>query len=219
MAGWVGFRDERDQLLKKYPAFGDDLKGVCEIADRYQIGRALEAANALAGQYQSRLARWPLANVTERIREDEFGPLVSAAKAALADPGVLGDSNVAAGTVNLRRMVGTADFLETRKKVAIQIKLGKQDDPSFRSLILGEDYLNLNDVRSVTRLVPLDRFEYKARYSDKPEVSGGLRSRWSLLERFWDPETGVLRTNGVASLPLEGGSTVNVQIVGASWAE
>ncbi len=227
MAGWSALQTARADLHRKNPNFRDELESIIQVAGTYQYGRASAAVAQLAASYQARLARWPLAESSERIPEEEFGVLVKGAKAAMNDPLILGDPAVAAGLTNLNRMVATADLLDSRKKVALQMRLAaKQDSVSFRALFLGDDTtgparetLNLNDPKAVLWLTPVERFAFRARFTDKGEITGNLFGRWNLLGQIWDPRTGSLRTNGIISLPLQGGETVRVEVLGATWAE
>jgi len=225
-AGWNRFEKERDELRRRSSTVSNELGRVLLLAGAYQRGRASTDAGDLARRVEADLARWPLANSDSRIPEDQFGPIVARAKAMLADPNGLGHPDSRSSTTNLARLIGIADQLVTRKKMAIQFKLAaKQADPAFRSLILeGEgntEYVNFNPTspQTVTRIVPLDRFRFKARYSERPEGEGGLAGRWGFLERFWDAGAGALRTNHVVPLPIGNGSAVNIEVIGANWVE
>jgi type VI protein secretion system component VasK len=224
-AGWTKFEKERDDLRRRSSTVSNELGRVLLLASAYQRGRAFADAGDLARRTEADLARWPLANSNNRIPEDQFGPAVARAKAMLADPNGLGHPDSRSSTTNLARLIGIADQLVTRKKMAIQFRLAaKQADPAFRSLILeGEgntEYVNFNPTspQTVTRIVPLDSFRFKARYADRDEGQGSLAGRWGFLERFWDAGTGALRTNHVVPLPIGNGS-VDIEVIGANWVE
>ena len=223
--GWNKFEKERDGLRSRNPTVTNEIGRVLLLAEAYQKGRASTDAGNLARRTEAGLARWPLANSNSRIPEEQFSSVVAKAKELLRDSNGLGHPDSRSSITNLMRLIHIGDQLMSRKKMAIQFRLAaNQADPSFRSLKLEGDgnteYVNFNPSSSqtVTWIVPLDSFRFKARYSDLSYGEGRLAGRWGFLERFWDAGTGAPKTNHIVPLPIGKGS-VNIEVVGANWVE
>lgn len=225
-AGWNKFEKERDDLRRRNPTVSNEISQILLLAGTYQRARASSEAGNLAREVEAGLNGWPLANSGYRIPEDKFDTVVKEAKAMMADPNGLGHPDSRASTANLSRLIGIADQLVTRKKMQLKFQLAaKQADSAFRALIFegngNPEYVNFNSSspQAVTWTVSLEGFRFKARYSDRAEGQGLLAGRWAFLDRFWDAGTGTLRTNYIAALPLSNASAVNIEVIGASWAE
>lgn len=225
--GWSNFLLRRDEVLRGAGTLSGDLKRILEVAQSYQLGRAQEEAGIEARRVEQSLARWPIVDSPSRIPEGEMGPLLADARKGLQDPLGLGHAEARPATTNLVRLIGVGDQLLNRKRLALQFRLQLKPSDPYRSLQLkrdGEwetDFINREGEGSqqITRLLPIEGFEYRVRMGDQRRLEGAVVGRWQMLQYFWDPAKGTLRTNHVVELPLSENRTIGVQVLGATWTE
>jgi hypothetical protein len=222
-AGWNKFEKERDEMVRRSPAVSNELGRILLLAGAYQRSRAAGGAGNLARQTEEELNRWPLANSASRIPEDQFSGAVARAKARLADPNGLGHPDSRSSVSNLTRLIGIADQLRNKEKLELKfLILESKQQPSiaFRALRVGDKSTEFgNNGDTVSRTLQVGSVNFTARYSEGSEKSGSIVGRWRFLELFWDAQKSAFRTNETVALPVEGGLSVKIKVLGANWVE